>query len=187
MKTQAWGWLIAGVLAAGLNASYHDGGLEWAHQVADQVKHGSTAVLALATGRTDQFLTEARMVTARNEHASCPLSTAMARVQSRIARSETRMAQVRVAQLESMSDFDDAQLDQLEAERDQIEAQVQAQVDTQIARIRIPAVAVNPVVLRSVRVTPACPRVHVSVPRIPMMRMPVAPMVRVETSSPGPI
>jgi hypothetical protein len=187
MKIQAWGWLIAGVLAAGLNASYHDGGLEWAHQVADQVKHGSAAVLALAIGRTDQFLTEARIVIARNEHASCPLSAAMARVQSRIERSQTRMAQVRVARLESMSDLDEAQMDRLDADRDRIEAQVQAQVDTQIARIRIPAVAVNPVVFRSVRVTPACPRVHVSVPRIPMMRMPVAPMVRVETSSPGPI
>jgi hypothetical protein len=97
------------------------------------------------------------------------------------------MAQVRVARLESMSDLDEAQMDRLDADGDRIAAQVQAQVDTQIARIRIPAVAVNPVVLRSVRVTPACPRVHVSVPRIPMMRMPVAPMVRVETSSPGPI
>ncbi len=182
MKTQAWGWLIAGVLAAGLNASYHDGGLEWAHQVADQMKHSSAAVLALATGRTDQFLTEARMVTARNENASCRLSTAMARVQNRIERS-----QVRVAQMESMSDLDEAQLDRWEAERDRIEAQVQAQVDAQMAHIRIPAVAVNPVVFKSVIATPACPRVHVSVPRVPMMRMPIAPDVRIETSSPGPI
>ncbi len=50
--TQAWGWLTAGVLAAGLNASYHDGGLQWAHQVADRVEHGSAAVLALASDLT---------------------------------------------------------------------------------------------------------------------------------------
>jgi hypothetical protein len=184
MKTQAWGWLVAGVLAAGLNASYHDGGLEWAHQAADQVKHGSAAVLALATGRTDRFLTEARLAAVRNknENVSCPLSTAIARVQNRIERS-----QVRVAQLESMSDLDEAQVDRWDAERDRIEAQVQAQVDARMSHIRIPAVSVNPVVFKSVMSTPACPRVHVSVPRVPMMRMPVAPEVRIETSSPGPI
>jgi len=184
MKTQAWGWLVAAVLAAGLNASYHDGGLEWAHQAVDQVKHGSAAVLALATGRTDQFLTEARLAAVRNknENVSCPLSTAIARVQNRIERS-----QVRVARLEAMSDLDEAQFDRWDAERDRIEAQVQAQVDTRIARMRIPAVAVNPVVFKSVIATPACPRVRVSVPRMPMMRMPIAPEVRIETSSPGPI
>jgi len=184
MKTQAWGWLVAGVLAAGLNASYHDGGLEWAHQAADQVKHGSAAVLALATGRTDRLLTEARLAAVRNknENVSCPLSTAIARVQNRIERS-----QVRVAQLESMSDLDEAQVDRWDAERDRIEAQVQAQVDARMSHIRIPAVSVNPVVFKSVMSTPACPRVHVSVPRVPMMRMPVAPEVRIETSTPGPI
>ncbi len=64
--TQAWAWLTAGVLAAGLNASYHDGGLEWAHQVADRVEHGSAAVLALASGRADQVLSQAQLLTARN-------------------------------------------------------------------------------------------------------------------------
>ena len=44
--TQAWGWLVAAVLAAGLNASYHDGGLQWAHQIADRVEQRST----VATG-----------------------------------------------------------------------------------------------------------------------------------------
>jgi hypothetical protein len=62
MKTQAWGWLAAAALAAGLNASYHDGGLQWVHQAVDQVEHGSAAVLALAAGHADQFLAEARLV-----------------------------------------------------------------------------------------------------------------------------
>src|ERR1700726_3932254 len=89
MKTnQAWGWLAAGVLAAGLNASYYDGGLQWVHRIADRVQQNATTVAAVASGRADQFLSEARILTARTQGASCPLSTAMALVQSRIARSE---------------------------------------------------------------------------------------------------
>ena len=65
--TQAWGWLAAGVLAAGLNAAYHDGGLEWAHRIADRVQHGSAAVVALAGGRADQFVAEAALLSARND------------------------------------------------------------------------------------------------------------------------
>ena len=72
MKTQAWGWLIAGVLAAGLNASYHDGGLQWAHEVAERVGHGSSAVLALASGNAERFLSEAQLVAARG-HFFCEL------------------------------------------------------------------------------------------------------------------
>src|SRR5579862_1368566 len=91
--TQAWGWLIAGVLAAGLNASYHNGGLQWAHQVANRVQYGSAAVLALASGRADQFLTEERLLTVQDrptqEHpASCRFATSMARVQNKIDRSQ---------------------------------------------------------------------------------------------------
>ena len=46
MKTQAWGWLAAAVLAAGLNSSYHDGGLQWAHEIVGSVQHNTGAVLA---------------------------------------------------------------------------------------------------------------------------------------------
>lgn len=85
MKTnQAWGWLAAGVLAAGLNASYYDGGLQWVHRVADRVEHNSAAVVAEASGRADLFLAEARMLTERNQTASCPLSKAMALVRNKI-------------------------------------------------------------------------------------------------------
>ena len=78
MKTQAWGWLAAAVVAAGLNASYHDGGLRWAHEITDQVKHNSTAVMALATGRADQFLAEANFASARKQTPSCPFTAALA-------------------------------------------------------------------------------------------------------------
>jgi hypothetical protein len=66
MKTQAWGWLAMAVLAAGLNASYHDGGLQWLHRAVDQMEHSSAAVLALAAGHTDQFLAEARLVSSQS-------------------------------------------------------------------------------------------------------------------------
>src|SRR5215831_7775386 len=122
MKTQAWGWLAAAVVAAGLNASYHDGGLQWAHQIMNQVRYNTGAVMALATGDADQFLTEARMLTARNETSSCPFATALARVETRMEGSET--------QFEVMSARQQAELARLEVDR--------ARMAAEVARIRIP-------------------------------------------------
>src|SRR5690348_14555414 len=82
MKTQAWGWLAAAVLAAGLNSSYHEGGMQWAHEIVDRVAHNTGAVLALATGRADQFMTEARLLNVERHKSQCPLAAAMAQVQS---------------------------------------------------------------------------------------------------------
>ena len=171
MKTnQAWGWLAAGVLAAGLNASYYDGGLQWVHRVADRVGRNSAAVVAAASGRADQFLSEARLLTARTQTASCPLSTAMALVQRRIARSE--------AGLDGMSAREEAQLARLEASRARIEAQT--------ARIRIPEAAFSPVVVRMTGAS-VCPRVRVSVPRMPAIKMPQIPAIHIDTASAGPV
>jgi hypothetical protein len=133
MKTQAMGWLMAGVLAAGLNASYHDGGLQWAHELADRVEHGSAAVVALASGNAERFLSEAQLVSAKNETASCRLSAALARAHARLARGENRFSR--------FNDFparQDAQLAWLDANRDRMEAQIQAQVDAQTARRQLP-------------------------------------------------
>src|SRR5215831_8242332 len=100
MKTQAWGWLAAAVLAAGLNSSYHNGGLQWAHEIADRVEHNTGAVLALATGRADEFLAEARMLkvesgddVAVNNHegSQCPFATAWARAQSSFDQSQAEV------------------------------------------------------------------------------------------------
>jgi hypothetical protein len=175
MKTQALGWLAAAVVAAGLNASYHDGGLEWAHQIADRVEHNAAAVVALATGRAGQFLAEARWVGARDETASCPWSTILAQAQTRVARTENRFAQIEV-----MSAREQAQLARLEANRARIEALVAART----ARIRIPAVAVSPVSIPEVEIPAICPRVRVKVPRLP--RIP-APVIHVQTLSEGPV
>jgi len=184
MKTQAWGWLIAAVAAAGLNASYHDGGLEWAHRVADRVGYNSAAVLALASGRADQFLTDARLVTASEETASCRWSTALARVQSRAARAENGFARV-----QAMSAREEAQLARMEANRARIEAQVAAQT----ARLHIPAAAFSPAVysfsdmkMPEIKTPTICPRIRVSMPRLPMVRVP-APIIHVETFGAGPV
>lgn len=116
---QAWGWLAAGVLAAGLNANYYDGGFQWAHRVGERIGQNSAAVLALASGRADQFLTEARMLSARNHSASCPLSATLARAHTRIAR-----AQAGFDRFEAMSDRQQAQLANLEANRSRVRVNI---------------------------------------------------------------
>jgi hypothetical protein len=175
MKTQAWGWLAAAVLAAGLNSSYHDGGLQWAHQIVDRVGHNTGAVLALATGRADQFMAEARMLNVERHESQCPLTAAMAQVQSSVDQS-----QFEFDGFQAMSDREQAQLARLEANRARIEAHVQAK----LARVRFVEANFNPVVVKVPEIT--CPRVRVSIPRIPRIKVP-APAVHVEYSGPGPV
>ena len=170
MKTQAWGWLAAAVLAAGLNASYHDGGLRWAHQIADHVGYNVGTVIALATGHVDQLVSETRIVTARNEASSCPLTAALARVQSRAGRSDMEWGSFDV-----MSAKEQAELARFAANRVRIEARVD--------RIRIPAVAVNAMVVPSPHIS-VCPRVRLNIPRI---HVPSVPRVRVEIPGTGPV
>jgi hypothetical protein len=175
MKTQAWGWLAAAVLAAGLNSSYHEGGMQWAHQIVDRVGHNTGAVLALATGRADQFMAEARMLNVERHESQCPLAAAMAQVQSSIDQSRSEFDGFQV-----MSDREQAQLDRLEANRARIEAQVQAK----LARVRFVEANFNPVVVKVPEIT--CPRVRVNIPRIPRIKVP-ARAVHVEYSGPGPV
>ncbi|SRR6266567_2415387 len=179
--TQAWGWLSAGVLAAGMNASYHNGGLQWAHEIADRVEHHSAAVLALASGNASQFLSEAQMLSVRHEPTSCPLSTTLARVQSKIARSQAGRDE-----FEMMSAREEAQLTRLEASRARLEARVQARVAAQTAHLRLASVAFAPVSLKAIQVPVVCPRIHVNVPQIPVMKMRVAPEIHIEPPA-GPV
>jgi hypothetical protein len=182
--TQAWGWLTAGVLAAGMNASYHNGGLQWAHQVVDQIanhaQYGSAAVLALASGRADQLLSEARLLTVRDKTASCPLSTTLARVQTSIAQTSIARSQARV---DVMSAREEAQLARLEADRERMEAQIEAQV----AHVRIATSAFAPVDFKSIPAPVVCPRVRVNIPRLPRIKMPVMPVIHIETGAAGPV
>jgi hypothetical protein len=169
MKTQgiAMGWLVAGVLAAGLNAMYHDGGFEWAHRLADQAQRESAAVLAYASDRADQFLSEAQFRTARHETSSCRFATAFARLQTNAVRFEN------LPDLETLTAREEAQLSRMEAQRACIEARL-AQVQAMSAsfnRVRVPVV---------------CPRVRVNVPvvRIPEIH---APEIHISSSGTGPV
>src|ERR1700727_562457 len=175
---QAWGWLMAGVLAAGLNASYNDGGLQWAHQLADRVGNRSEMVVALATGQADRLLSEAQMVSARNETASCPLTAAIARVQSALQGREGGSAR-----LDAMTARRQARLDRLEANRDRMEARIEAQT----ARIRVDAATFTPAMFKSASTWVICPRIRVNVPQVPMVRMPAMPVVHVDIDSADPL
>jgi len=174
-STQAWGWLAAGVVALGLNGFYHDGGAEWAHQIVDRVSSRSAAVLALASGRADQFLSEWRPVSARNETRSCRVAASMARLQTRMARGQAGFARV-----EAMSAREEASLARLEANRARVEAQVE--------RVQFVPAQLSP---SWVQVT--CPRVRVNIPQIripqveiPEINIPAAPGVQVGMGT-GPI
>jgi len=177
MKTQAWGWLTAGVLALGLNGIYQDEGASWVHRNLDgvvaRIADRSGAVLALATGRADLFMAKANLAAARNEGASCRVAAAVSRLQTNIVRTQTG-----VAHLDAMSARQEAALARVEASRARIEAQV--------ARVRFLPVAFNtadnPVV---------CPRVRVNIPRVRIQRMSVVkiadPVVDFESAGTGPI
>jgi hypothetical protein len=191
MKTmQTWGWLAAGVLAAGLNASYHDGGLEWAHRIADRVtdrvEEASSMVHDLTSRRADLFLTEARLFLAHDQDASSRTAMTLVRIQSRITRSQMECAHAE-AQGEEMSARHQAALDRAEAERNRMEAQRQRMEDkmeadrdrleARLAELHIPAnlttaafTALQP---------PVCPRVRVRLPRMPKIMI-SAPAIHVE-------
>jgi hypothetical protein len=186
MKTQAWGWLVAAVLAAGLNASYHDGGLEWAHRIADRVEHNSAAVLALASGRADQFLAEARLVTDQvaahqDETPSCPWAAAVAgvqsRVQNRVGRSDSQ-----IARFEAISDREQARMARLEANRARIEVRLAAQT----ARLRAAEAAFEPAMLETVKIPDTCQRLRINIPQPPKIQL-QAPVIHIAVPSAGPV
>jgi hypothetical protein len=171
MKTQAWGWLVVAVLAAGLNSSYHSGGMEWAHRVVGRVGHNTSAVLALATGNADRFLTEAQIIRAHRS-PSCPVSAVLAQVERSIAPSDGGAEQIEV-----MSAREEQQLARFEANRVRIQAQL----------ARVSMANFNPVAVRTPKVV--CPRVRVNIPEMPAMKMkmPQLPVVHVDYAGPGPV
>jgi hypothetical protein len=189
MKTsQAWGWLAAGVLAAGLNAQYHDGGLQWAHRVANRFEQNSSRVLATASGQAGQLLAEARLLTARNETASCPLATLLERVQTTFGRSQRQFGPDRFDQRqfddsEEISAQRDVKLARFGANRDRMEAQIAAAQ----AHFRIASANFAPVAIKALPAPVICPRVRVNMPKLPMMKMQLAPQIHVELAGAGPV
>lgn len=168
MKIQAWGWLAVAVVAAGFNASYHDGGLQWVHDAVDQVKHNTGAVIALATGRADQFVTEAELVASQREPSRCPFAAARAEARRMSPR------EFKIDRLEVISARRQAEFARLEANR--------ARMEAELAQLHVPAVTFNPVAVEGPKIS--CPRVRVNLPRIPVMKMPV---VQVKNSGFGSV
>lgn len=202
MKRQAWAWLTAGVLALGLNGFYQDGGLQWAHQLVERIEYSTGAVLALASGHADRFLAEARMLTGRNETASCQRARQLARVQTRVAEIQARtqrQTDESLTRFEVMSARQQAELDRVEANRARIEAQVEAQRQRWQAAFN--RGSFDPVSFESVEINPAdfgsrncgairvqVPRVHVRVPRPPRVQVHIPSVhVNVESVSAGPV
>ncbi|MGA9980638.1 MAG: hypothetical protein WBQ08_18600 [Candidatus Sulfotelmatobacter sp.] len=186
MKTQAWAWLTAGVMALGLNGFYHDGGAPWAHRIAERVSDRSDFVVQRISEGTDQLLAEVRTAAGREETASCRLSTALAEFQTRIARTQTGFAQTRftqtkIAQLDRMTAREEAQAARLEARQAQVAAQAEARADAQVARLRFAPAVFERIVIDPVKIRVACPRVRVNVPvvRIPVVNIPRLPVIRI--------
>ena len=138
------------------------------------MQHNTNAVLALATGRADQFLAEAQLATVHNS-PSCPLSAALSAVRNSIAPVRSQQEQFEV-----MTARQQEALARMEASR--------ARMEVRLARVRM--ANFNPVVVRAPRVV--CPRVNVRIPRIPTIKMPALqvpsiPVVQVEYSEAGPV
>jgi len=178
-QNQAWGWLVAAVMAAGLNASYHNGDLQWLHRAAEQTKHRTLAVLALASGRADQFLAQAEILAA-HEQAESRLAVAMTPVQAEPAISEA--SAVRVEALVACKELQRARI---EIQQARMQARIQANaVRIQTAQVKLNR-AFNPLPIAfNPMKTPACPRIRVEIPQIPGVRIPA---IHVNTASVDPV
>ena len=189
MKTQAWAWLTAGVVALGLNGFYHDGGAEWAHRIAERISDRSDFVVQHVSERADQFVAEVRTAAVRNETASCPLSTALAEFQSTMTRTgfaqdQTRFAQAKIASFDRMTAREEAQAARSEAIQARAEAraaQVEARVEAQMARMHFAPAAFDRIVIDPVKIRVVCPRLRVNVPavRVPVVNIPRMPVIRI--------
>jgi hypothetical protein len=183
MKTHALGWLATAVVAAGLNASYHEGGLGWAHQIADQVGYRTSAVMALATGHAERFAAEVRVRGGQQEASRCPFETVLTRTENRIAHSQAHFERLNDRFNERVNDRLQASIAAHEAlEQAQIEkqaARIEAQrdrIEAHIAKLHIAAAAVEAPMPK----IDLCPRVRVSVPRLPAIRLPEMPSLHLD-------
>jgi hypothetical protein len=187
-STQAWGWLAAGVLAAGLNAAYHDGGFAWAHRIADRAQHVSSAVIALASGHAGQFLAEAETLTARNDDQATAFSdSVVATADQQMARAEAAYAHAEARQ--------HAQCARMQAQRARMEARIaghrvfvripDVRVETAFRTIQIPdgpAIRVPQIALSQMKAV-RCSHIRMSLPAMPNISVPAVPDVNVSFAS----
>src|SRR4029077_19613389 len=172
---QGWYWLAPGVMARGLNGVYHEGGAEWAHRFVNR----SAAVVALASGHEERFLSSARGQTLLGR-----VATEMARFQTKMARTQTGFAH-----FDAMTAQQEAGLARLEANLAQFEAG-RARMGGQVPRLDFASASFSPEFAaafgpKRIQLPVNCPRLGVNIPRT-FLRVP-APTVRVQPFSPGPI
>jgi hypothetical protein len=188
MKTQAWGWLVAGVVALGANGLYHDAGINWAHRVADQARYKAEAFMS---GQGGQLLAMAKLFATRNETAAAQIENAVAQVQNHVAQPQAGFAHLQAmaareqsacARLEAGRARMEAQQARMEAQQARMEARLEARMT---AHMRVPADHFLPV---DMKIPVVCPRLRINVPRVPprvpMVRIPV---VHVDAVNAGPV
>ena len=197
MKTQAWRWLVAGVVAAGLNASFHQGGLRWAHQIAQDVEHNSAAVIALASGRADEFLAQARLLTISVPKDPCAAEEPVGVEVAELAKAEpgfdlpahfTNIQPVKEYQSERVQA--EVRQEMTRAHLEVLRARLQAQMAEQSSHFRDASASFDQGVLRRISSEfsqikfPECSRVRVSFPKVPAVKIPA---VRVDAVTAGPV
>lgn len=96
---KAWYWLVAGVLALGLNGAYQDGQLGWAHDLADH----TASMVERASERGLHFVTIAEMMLGRSPEAFGRTEAALQSLQTkavceRVAREQRQMAMAQMRQ-----------------------------------------------------------------------------------------
>jgi len=164
-------------MAAGLNASYHNGDLQCVHRVAEKAKHTTLGVLALATGRADQFLMQAEILAA---HEQADSRLAMAPLQN-----ESAIIEASAARLEVLNARKDLQRARIEAQQ----ARIQGRLAAQTARFQIAQAKLNrvfnplPADFNPMK-TVSCPRVRINIPQLSGAQIPA---IHVDAPGIGPI
>ena len=106
-----------GCWQAGLNASYHDGGLQWAHRIAGQIENRANVVLALLMVAPMRPLPRrVSRMTAADENSEYRFDSALAHAQTKLGKLERR--------IQSASGFVDRKLARLQANRARVEARL---------------------------------------------------------------
>lgn len=204
MRTQAWGWLTAGIVAAALNAGYHQGSYQWLHRIAEDATHNSEAVIALASGRADEFLAEARLLTVADTQLPCAeLATAEAQVLPSVAaKLEIPSSFAGFNSDKTREDATESRNHMREEVRDQVQnevrralnharaeilrAHMEAHVADNESRFRMDSSSFNSNLIRQISDQfrnmnpPVCTHARIAVPQIPAVRI---PNVRVDAAA----
>lgn len=105
---KAWYWLVAGVLALGLNGAYQDGQFGWVHGIADR----SMDMVDRASMRGQNLVTAAEMMLGHNPEVAGWTGTVLHRMQGKLACKRIQMAERQVNMAQIQRDLATARVDQ---------------------------------------------------------------------------